>query len=463
MNHQYNDQTIYRSLENAEYPYYFPADQMVDDVTPWRQSMRYILLGWLLSAAAIETNILAYYFPVIGGALLYLGFRTLKKENRWLNAGLILSLGLGVWSLLRFAASRTIWFTAISDTFLYGIADHTSQSVTLAILICLHQGIRQVQKNAGADPDTRYILASGGLYVVIFMLPRLGTTDLFILLNLVAVAALAFCLYKAYKHIGEAGYAIQSAPVRLRKLFVWLITAGLVLLCVVVGLLFFQQYPMQWQTEQPVSVENLTVRSKLAELGMPEQILADLSEEDAQSLAGAEQIQVGKDFSYENNPKMTTVAIQIGDDWKVIHHFQWLDTPFYRGTECLKLNYDTIYKDHTGRVLWDDGETVQSAPFYLLERIDRISYYYADNTVDSVWPAVYAAFSFPLGAKNCRGYVLYDCGRHSPGNGQFPYYYQEMPIILMNAQDVVTYYTTGRDKGISSYFAVRYAGIQFVD
>ncbi len=463
MSYQYNDQTIYRSLENAEYPYYFPADQMIDDVTPWRQSMRYILLGWLLYAAAVETNVLAYYFPVIGGVLLYLGFRTLKKENRWLKAGLPLSLALGIWSLIRFALSRTIWFTAISDTLPYTIADHTSQSVTLAILICLHQGIRQVQKKAGADPDTRYILASGGLYVVIFILPRLGAADIFLLLSLVAVAALAFCLYKAYKHIGQAGYAIQSAPVKIRKLFVWLIAAGLVLVCVVGGILFFQQYPMQWQPEQPVSVENLTVRNKLAKLGMPEQILADLSEEDVQALSGAQRIWVAKNFSRENNPKMSSVAIQTEDGCMAILHFQWLNAPFYRGTECLNLEYSTIYKDYSGRVLWDDGDTVQSSPYYLLERVDRVTYSPYDSSVDSVWSSVYAAFSFPWGAENCRGYVLYDCGKHAPGNNNFPYYYQEMPILLMNVQDVVTYFTTGRLKGGSSYFAIRNSGTQFVD
>ena len=463
MSYQYNDQTIYRSVENAEYPYYFPADQMVDDVTPWRQSMRYILLGWLLSATAIETNILAYYFPVIGGALLYLGFRTLKKENRWLKAGLILSLGLGIWSLIRFAASRTIWFTAISETVAYGVADYFFRAVALAILVCLRQGIREIQKKAGLDPDTLYILASCGLYVAVCILPSLGTSDLFLLLNLVAVAALAFCLYKAYKHIGQAGYAIQSAPVKLRKLFVWLICAGLMLICVVGGILFFQQYPMQWLPEQPASAENLATRNKLAELGMPQQILADLSEEDVQSLAGAQRIWVAKNFSHENNPHMSCVAIQTEEGCMAILHFQWLNTPFYRGTECLNLEYSTIYKNYSGRVLWDDGDTVQSAPYYLLDRVDRINYSPYDSSVESVRPSVYAAFSFPWGAENCRGYVLYDCGKHAPGNNNFPYYYQEMPIILMNAQDVVTYFTTGRSKGGNSYFAIYNSGTQFVD
>lgn len=454
MNFKHDDQTIFRSIERAEYPYYIPSDQMVDDVTPWRQSMRYVLLGWLLSAVAIETHILSYYFPVIGGVLLYLGFRSLKKENRWLKAGLTLSLVLGVWSLLRFAASRTIWFTAISGTALYGIADYLSQGITLAILVCLRQGICQIQKKAGAEADTRYLLASGALYALIALLPLLGPGDIFTLLTLAAVAALAFCLYKAYKHIGEAGYAIQSAPVKLRKLFVWLISAGLMLVCVVVGLLFFQQYPMQWEAQQPA---NLTIRNELAALGMPEQILSDLSDEDVASLAGAEQIRVGKDVSYETNPQMTTVAIKMTGGWKVIHHFRWLDAPLYRGTEMLKLESSSFYTDYAGRVLWDNGDTVQSAPYYFLET------FAAAPTRKPSPDSVYAAFSFPWGAENCRGYVLYDCGTEAPDNGDFPYYYQEAPLLLMDVQDIVTYYTTGSTKTDSSYFTRRYGSIRFVD
>ena len=454
----FEDQNIFSRLEDAEFLYQ-PAEHLVEDVTPWRQSLRYVLLGWLLSAAAIDASFFAQLLSVVGTILLYLGFRSLREENKWFRIGLKLTVLLAVWRAIHFAAACTLWYTAFAAQLPTVLLDRLFWVLTLAILLCAQQGIRTVQCQADTDPDTKHLTLAIGLYVVLDLIPLLGNSDLLLVIRLAAAAALAWCLFKAYRHIGEAGFSIHSAPVKLRKLFVWLIAAGFMLVCTGVGTLFFQQYPMQWEKVQS-STPDPSLRSNLLAMGMPEQVLEDLSEEDLLSLKGVRQVLVGEDFSYDNEPEMTTILVELADGWRVIHHFRWHGSPFYRGTEALELFYSEAYQNYTGQVLYNDGDTTQISPYFQLKSKVYTNSYYAtrENT------SVYAAFSFPWGAENCRGYVMYDGGETAPAHGDFRYFYQKSPIILQRIQDVLTYHTNGTSISESDpYFTTRYGRIRFVD
>lgn len=60
-----------------------PAPGEVWGYAPWRSAMTKILWGMGLTTIHFEFLYLQYLLPLLGAALLYLGFRSLRKENRW--------------------------------------------------------------------------------------------------------------------------------------------------------------------------------------------------------------------------------------------------------------------------------------------------------------------------------------------------------------------------------------------
>ena len=69
-----------------------PPDGAVREVTPWRRAMGRVVWGIGLTTVTVSALWLDYILPAVGTALLVLGFRTLRRENRWLTACWALSL-----------------------------------------------------------------------------------------------------------------------------------------------------------------------------------------------------------------------------------------------------------------------------------------------------------------------------------------------------------------------------------
>ena len=93
-------------------------------------------------------------------------------------------------------------------------------------------------------------------------------------------------LYTLSGALDEAGYAVSPAPVRVSDTAAKRIYAGVMVLALLLGFCFFGSYPMDWKTvtasEKP---EVQAVRQELLELGFPEHILDDLTEEDLRELS----------------------------------------------------------------------------------------------------------------------------------------------------------------------------------
>ena len=206
----------------------------------------------------------------------------------------------------------------------------------------------------------------------------------------------------------------------------------------VIGLCFFDSYRMDWQPfTAPQSEEVQAVRQELLELGFPEHILDDLTEEDILSCKGAKDIMVDVEDHPVNNGRYVTEQTAMGshsyitydqkelritgialelpgepENWKIIHHFQWVIDPGFRGTEALHL-WPAYRKSEgwrscgnlSGQVLYTKDGVDYSAPFHTLEEES-----YTQNTI--FWGAqttsdVFAEFSIPNRGENHRGYVSY--------------------------------------------------------
>ena len=63
-----------------------PPGDVLEGVTPWKRAMNRVLLGMALTGITLNALCLNYLLPAVGMALLLLGFRALRRENRWFGA-----------------------------------------------------------------------------------------------------------------------------------------------------------------------------------------------------------------------------------------------------------------------------------------------------------------------------------------------------------------------------------------
>ena len=69
-----------------------PDDKIADYISPWKKSFYKIVAGLVLTTSTIDIYIINIVLPLIGCVLLVLGFRSVRKENRYFTACYVLSL-----------------------------------------------------------------------------------------------------------------------------------------------------------------------------------------------------------------------------------------------------------------------------------------------------------------------------------------------------------------------------------
>ena len=60
-----------------------PPKEIVEEVTPWRGAFNRVLVGIVFSTVTLNFLWLDYILPAIGAVLSLLGYRALRRENRW--------------------------------------------------------------------------------------------------------------------------------------------------------------------------------------------------------------------------------------------------------------------------------------------------------------------------------------------------------------------------------------------
>ena len=209
----------------------------------------------------------------------------------------------------------------------------------------------------------------------------------------------------------------------------------------IISYLFLDSYHMEWtmvkESQDPVSEE---IKDHLLSLGLPEDILNDLTEEDLLECKNARQVFVERDdypmndgvevvsgtegytqYSTEypqKELKLSGAAIELEQkgQWKVIHHFRWNEDPGFRGTESLQIYpvYSgqksgwTVNGGLTGQVLYEKNGTSYTADYAVLQNENyntRDGFPFYDMMEHS---SIFAEFSMPRHGENCRGYVAYE-------------------------------------------------------
>ena len=430
-----------------------PPEEIVADVTPWRRAMDRILFGMALCAVTLNFWCLNYILPAIGTVLLLLGFRTLRRENRWLGGCFAVTVVRTAYFFATLILNTTILQSAVFTPAVTTALTAANAVLLLALYFCFWRGLLAVQKKAGLPTQAGGALALIVWYALVCVLAAVQYGGWVVpIAMLIGYGFILRSLYRLSGALDEAGYAIAPGPVRVTDRCLVLVLAAALGIGGTLGYLFGGSYRMDWQpADTSEQTQTAAIRQQLLDLGFPEAVLNDLTPEDIAACDGALRVVVetedypvndGRNVLWEaynekheryyvqdtvydvKELRLTGVAVQLPgaqETWRIFHHFLWTTDPGFYGTEVLQIwpaDQSTpdgwrFAGDVTGRVLHDrDGQTF-TASYHTLGR--------QTYTADSVFfgqrtnSDLFAAFSMPRHAEHARGYVAYTAAAAQSG------------------------------------------------
>ena len=422
---------------------FLPPDDVVEGVTPWRRATNRVLVGMALCTVTLNFLCLDYILPAIGTVLALLGFRALRRENKWFGC----CFAITIIRAAIFFPSLILNTTIIRSAFYASDAASVLTAAGLLLLlvgyVCLWRGFRAVQRKAGLPEKAGAAAALIVWFLLVCVLAAVEYSGwIIIIAMLVAYIFIIRNLFKLSKVIDEAGYSIQAAPVKVTDKFIVLLIVSVLIIGCAAGYIFGGSYPMDWsRVEQTENTE--AVKTRLKELGFPEYALNDLTPEDIAACDGAirvvvdvtnEPVNDGRTVNREyevadgihrteqetvydvEELRITGIGVQIDgerDKWIIFHHFLWTVDPGFYGTEAIRLmpTYQGLTEgwvsagEASGRVLYDkDGETF-AAPYHSIgsQTYTSDSVFWGKKEISNI----FAEFSMPRHGENYRGYVAY--------------------------------------------------------
>lgn len=422
-----------------------PPEEIVAEVTPWRCAMHRILFGMALCAITLNFLCLNYILPAIGTVLLLLGFRTLRRENRWLGGCFAVTVIRAVYFFATLVLNTTILQSAVFTPAVTTALTAVNAVLLLALYFCFWRGLLAVQKKAGLPAQTGSALALIVWYALVCVLAAVHYTGWIVpIAMLVGYGCILRSLCRLSGALDEAGYAIAPGPVRVTDRCLVLVIAAVLGIGCTLGYLFGSSYRMDWQpADTSKQTQTAAIRQQLLDLGFPEDVLNDLAPEDIAACDGALRIVTetedypvndGRNVLWEaynekneryyvqdtvydvKELRLTGVAVQLPGEretWMVFHHFLWTTDPGFYGTEAIQIRPAcrsipegwAAAGDATGRVLYDRGGQTFAAPYASLGART-----FTANTVlwgEQTNTDLFAAFSLPRHGEHCRGYVAY--------------------------------------------------------
>ena len=409
------DQLLYQRVS------YLPPEPISG---PWRRALGCICWGLILITVTLSVLSLQYILPAVGSLLLYLGFRPLRKAGPWLTLGYVLSIVQALYQaavILLLATPAGPVLTAQPLSFRLGLLAYLLRTL---LVFALWLGLRGVFRRAGQRPRTA---AAGGVAAcyVLMLLLALGETQGalpvlgFLLLFLCAVAG----LFHISATLEQAGYAIPFAPVRVAGwhlgLFYLVALAAGILIC----LLCFSRRPVAAVPAAPQTGQT-QLRQELAELGFPEELLADLPDEEVARLEGASGVEqkdiLGWNTAHHLDGRdcQCLPATRPGEGTlRFYYFFQWHTPPEKRyryldGVELIPTHsFNSLsmeVESPRGSLLWEeDGQTLEMELTATAPQVYHDTWSLGTLTSVSSYSYYDMVFSLPKEGENLRGYVTW--------------------------------------------------------
>ena len=441
-----------------------PAPGEVESYTPWRAAMTKILWGMGLTTFRFEFFYLQYLLPLLGAALLYLGYRSLRRENRWFRLCWVLSgilLAVHMATDILTATPVMGWITQ-NPALNWGLT-WPLVGMQLLLLFALWRGTRAAFASVG-EAEPRDWLKRGLVCYLLslaialwselvpltqddgFFGPSIleqyewlyyGRSIAFIALQIY----LLVCIARQSGALADRGYAITPVPVRFAPRTVLLGVFGAVLLSLPISLWLGGRIPTGPAEPVPaLTAEQTAARDRLVSLGLPEDVAAALDGEELERCAQAEFVEAGRTYDTDHTddkvPRTDGPAVldELGggetelSSWLIflpegqvrqIHWFRYRELPSLHLQEQFSIdpsgNYET--EDYAGRLLWErDGTLYSVSPAIQLsggqraEELTEFQQWWNENELERLGHLHYSpyfSFSIPSGAQKVRGWLAY--------------------------------------------------------
>lgn len=189
-----------------------PAD-IVSAVTPWKSAMNIILFGLVVVPSDTDVIIMG-----IKAVLLFDGFASVRRTNRFFKASFILSLFTVIYTaiyLLLQGVSVGLRFTsrAFDPSMWNGAFEIISSITDIVLFVLFWLGLRQICKTHGLSFNAKPAAALAVLYAItfcigLFRLPITGFAA-----ALVLIAVFLFVIYGVYRLVdGIGNFAYDIVP-----------------------------------------------------------------------------------------------------------------------------------------------------------------------------------------------------------------------------------------------------------
>ena len=406
-----------------------PGEGIVGEVDPWRVPLGRIAAGLALTGITFNMLYLQYLLPALGIVLQYLGFRALRRSGPAFRLAWALSAVRLVWFAAFTALEATPWAPEGALVYALGL---TAMGIQVVQLLALRAGLREVCRRAETpqqgDPLRSAVIWQ--LVVIVLAFSPLSQSWLAFLPMLLAFVLIIRSLVRLSGSLGGAGYCFVDAPVCVSsRVMKW----GYLLACLllVLGASVCVNQPRLDAQPQPAQGE-AEARQALAALGMPEEVLADLSDEHVRALEGALYVYAQQDvMSFYSSTttevqKANTEADQLGSyiiyielpdsRMAVLNYFDWRQGGAYWG-DAVKLGWQDTYEHLTGQIggalLYEKDGQAYTAPIPRLNNgvVTTTNWFFGTRNDSQISGTV----SYPFGAQNQRGYVLYILQLRDPG------------------------------------------------
>ena len=406
-----------------------PGEGIVGEVDPWRVPLGRIAAGLALTGITFNMLYLQYLLPALGIVLQYLGFRALRRSGPAFRLAWALSAVRLVWFAAFTALEATPWAPEGALVYALGL---TAMGIQVVQLLALRAGLREVCRRAETpqqgDPLRSAVIWQ--LVVIVLAFSPLSQSWLAFLPMFLAFVLIIRSLVRLSGSLGGAGYCFVDAPVCVSsRVMKW----GYLLACLllVLGASVCVNHPRLDAQPQPAQGE-AEARQVLAALGMPEEVLADLSDEHVRALEGALYVYAQQDvMSFYSSTttevqKANTEADRLGSyiiyielpdsRMAVLNYFDWRQGGAYWG-DAVKLGWQDTYEHLTGQIggalLYEKDGQVYTAPIPRLNNgvVMTTDWFFGTRSDSQISGTV----SYPFGAQNQRGYVLYILQLRDPG------------------------------------------------
>lgn len=267
---------------------------------PWSKPMSNITWGFIFTIITFNFLGLQYILPTLGVVLLYIGFHDLRKENKALNAAWIFSIinmVLQVLNLIYISTPMSVNFKSS------GAVGFILTVFQVSFLLIFREGLKMVFEKADRNPtrDPLLWMAIWRIIVLICAITQLGSIW-FIFIPLIFFYFYIFSsLYRLSDDL--VGISCRHSEMILRissKKFVWLYMIGCAFIVTICCVAANNIRLDSMEFSIPDSSEK---RDILIDLGFPEYILNDISDDDIDLLQDPIFVESSKEllmFDYED-------------------------------------------------------------------------------------------------------------------------------------------------------------------